>query len=217
VVAGLLLGLLISIKPNFFIWLMILLAAGNWRTPLAAVSLAAILGLIPVFLYGTQVYVHWLEAARVSPEILAMPGNSSIPGMLSRMEGLQLSIIIGIILLASILLAIRLKSKEANQISAGRVNELGISLSLLLSPISWVGYTILLLPAFLSRRDWSILRLTAAILLATPFTVILNLYPLTRFNFIFWGAYYTWALALSVMDNLDLPTRREINTAQAAS
>jgi hypothetical protein len=45
----------------------------------------------------------------------------------------------------------------------------------------------------------------------------LNLYPLTRLNFIFWGAYYSWALALSVVDGLNLPARRQGTKAQAAA
>lgn len=200
--AGILLGMLISIKPNFLIWLLIILASKNWKMSLTALATAGGISLVPLFVYGIGVYAQWLDAARVGPEIIAMPGNSSFAGFLSRIGLMKFSSILELALLTPILFVVYRKKASAKPFDGNALNELGLILSLLMSPISWAGYTILLLPVFLSRKVWSWAGTLSAAMLATPFTVILNMYTVSRFNFIFWGWFYGWALTLCLLDSI---------------
>ena len=51
------------------------------------------------------------------------------------------------------------------------VSGLGIVVTLLASPLAWVGYAVLLLPIFFSRR-WSLFLVVSAILLSVPSIIV---------------------------------------------
>jgi hypothetical protein len=148
-----------------------------------------------------DVYLQWFEATRVESNVLTMPGNSSLLGLTSRIGITQFGLILGLIFLGAG--AWKVFRADETQVNAEQVNSIGIFLSLLLSPISWVGYTILTLPFFLSRSRWSYPILIAAAILTLPFNFALHFYyDYGQFSFVFWGAWYGFALLICTIDIL---------------
>jgi hypothetical protein len=201
--AGIFLGLLISVKPNFLIWVLILFAANNWRMGLSAMVTLILTWSIPLVFWGPDVYVQWLDATGVSSKILAMPGNSSLPGFFSRVNLMSTGIVVSIILFAGTCFFI-IKHRETPLVFNNKktINSIGIIVSLLASPISWAGYTILLLPTLLSRGDWNGLTSVSAIILSIPFPFILLLYKYSELAAVISGFAYTLPLILCLANEL---------------
>lgn len=193
--AGLMIGLLIAIKPNFAIWSLFLLLAGNWVTFLATLATALLISFIPLILYGSRIYVQWLEASALSHETLIMPGNNSILGLTSRLGDASMGIGIAFSAILVIVLLVLLKRSEANDLAASEpTSALGILASILASPIAWTGYTILLLPIFFSLRRWSLAVWVSAAILAVPFAIVLQLHQSSFLNFVVFGWLYGWGI-----------------------
>src|SRR5688500_7700475 len=74
------------------------------------------------------------------------------------------------------------------------VSALGIIASILASPISWVGYTIFLLPIFFSLKKWTYPVMISAVILSIPFGFILKLWQTSFLNFVIFGWFYGWAI-----------------------
>jgi hypothetical protein len=195
-VAGILLGCFIAIKPNFILWVLLLIVAKQWKMSIAALITLLILSLIPICLYGPSVYLQWLEATRVEIPILAMPGNSSFVGLTSRLGYPQIGAFLAAFLVAFTAFVIWADRRRTSKPDINMINGLGIVLSLLASPISWVGYTIFLLPIFLSQAKWSKVLRLAAIILTFPFILSLQLYVISHLNYVIWGWLFGLAIAL---------------------
>jgi Glycosyltransferase family 87 len=187
--AGILIGCLVAIKPNFLIWPVFLLLGNYVPTALIAFATAGALSLLPLLIYSPQVYFQWLQAS-LNFSALSFPGNSSLVGLVSRFgspgwgEGLAL--------LITIIFAILIYFKRPNLLT---INASGLLISLLASPIAWVGYTITLLP-FLYAKHWRVPESLAALILVIPFPVVLTYFENSQFNYIFWGWLYGFALAI---------------------
>jgi hypothetical protein len=80
------------------------------------------------------------------------------------------------------------------------ISALGIIASLLASPISWTGYTILLLPIFFSLKKWTIPVIVAAAILTIPFQIVLQLFQSSFTNFVIFGWLYGWGILLLLGD-----------------
>ena len=195
--AGLMIGLLICIKPNFGIWALFLLAAGFYTSALVSILTALLVSLIPLLIYGMEVYFQWMDASAMNQETLIMPGNSSLPGLITRFAGIELGIVLSIIVVISLLILARGKGL-AEMDRAEKVSSLGILASLLASPISWTGYTILLLPVFFSLKNWTPLTIASAAILTVPFAIVLQLHQASFVHFVLFGWLYGWALLLLV-------------------
>lgn len=198
---GIFLGLLVSIKPNFFLWVLLLATQKNWKTVFTALIVMGFSAIVPLIRMSPEVYLQWIEATRVDSHVLIMPGNSSLFGLTSRMGIPLLGAILGLFLLGMTTLAV-FRNRDAHT-DPDLVNSTGIFLSLLISPISWVGYTILTLPFFLSKRVWDYPTIIAAAILTLPFNFSMHFYYYYgRLNFIFWGWWYGIALAICFSDML---------------
>ena len=206
--AGVMIGLVICIKPNFGIWALFLLAAGFYGSALVSLLTALLVSLIPLLLYGTQIYVQWLDASAMSRETLIMPGNSSLPGLITRFAGPEPGIVLGFVVVIA-LLVVTWRKRPAEMDRAERASSLGILASLLASPISWTGYTILLLPVFFSLRNWTALTIASAALLTVPFAIVLQLHQLSFVYFVLFGWLYGWALLLLTSDLVKQNRRAE--------
>src|SRR5688500_4124058 len=193
--AGLAIGLVVAIKPNFVIWPIFLLASGYYVTFLAAAVCGLIVSAIPIIFYGTKIYSQWLEASTLRIETLMMPGNNSIVGLTSRFQNMNLGIILSVVAVAALLI-VSTSKKSNNLESSERISALGILASLLASPISWTGYTILLLPVFFSRRKWTFPVIISAAILSIPFAIVLQLFQTSFINFVLFGWLYGWAILL---------------------
>ena len=195
IAAGIAVGLVIAIKPNFIIWAIFLLVSGYYLTFLAAAVSSLVISLIPILVYGTKIYAQWLEASALQPETIIMPGNNSILGLTTRFSSLSLGLAVSVIVVVALLILTRLKT-PTNMEQVEYVSALGILASLLASPISWTGYTILLLPIYFSLRKWTFLVIVSAAILAIPFQIVLQLFQSSFVNFVIWGWLYGWGLLL---------------------
>jgi hypothetical protein len=100
-----------------------------------------------------------------------------------------------------VILLILSKRKISNHMEKSEyVSALGIMASLLASPISWTGYTMLLLPIFFSLKKWTIPAIVSAAILAIPFAIVLQLFQTSFVNFVLFGWLYGWGLILLVGD-----------------
>lgn len=190
-VSGIFIGLTAAIKPNFALWILFLLASRNWRTGLMATFVFTFTNLIPLFMYGSEVYVQWLLASSLSPGVLGMPGNGSLMGLTSRLGNAEIGVAISLILSA-----VSLVWAWQKHPGLPKTHELGLVASLLSSPITWVGYTPLLLPIFLARKNWNLPLQIAAAILVVPFVFPLAYFDNSPIGFIVWGGWYGWGLLL---------------------
>jgi hypothetical protein len=197
-VAGVLLGILIAIKPNFIFWAFALWVAGYWSTFVAAGITALSISLLPVYVYGFRIYEQWFEALNVfTPNLLVFPGNNSLQGLTARFDSTQTGIVLGSLLSIAILFVIYKKKPPLSNI-----NSLAIITSLLISPIAWTGYTLLLLPSFMKLDKWKPDHWLGACIFAFPFYIVLGLFEKNFFNLIFFGWFYGWGLLILLFSEI---------------
>src|SRR5512133_1442863 len=104
ILAGICLGFLIAIKPNFIFWAILLWVAGNWKSFIAAGVTALSISIIPLFTHGIKIYQQWLEASALfTPNLLLCPGNNSFQGLTARFGQPNLGIVLSVILALVIL------------------------------------------------------------------------------------------------------------------
>ena len=192
--AGIAIGLVAAIKPNFIIWPLFLLVSGYYVTFLAAAVSSLFVSLVPLLFYGTQIYTQWLEASAIHPETIIMPGNNSILGLTTRFGNIPLGIIVSVVVIVTLLILSKMKTTSIEH--PEYVSAIGIIASLLASPISWTGYTILLLPIYFSMKKWTLPVIISAAILAIPFQIVLQLFQNSFVNFVFWGWLYGWGLII---------------------
>lgn len=195
ILAGIAIGLLMAIKPNFALWVLFLFVAGYYKTTITAVVTSLIISAMPIAIYGVKIYLQWLEASSTPRETLIMPGNNSILGLTARFGDFWVGVALSI-LLVFVLLALTKKLATKSMEKFEWISALGLIASLLASPISWTGYTILLLPIFFSLRQWTFpVKLSAAIL-SIPFGFVLQTFQTSLLNFVLFGWLYGWAILL---------------------
>ncbi len=199
--AGIAIGLVVAIKPNFVIWPIFLLASGYYITFLASAVSSLVVSLIPIIFYGPTIYFQWMEASTLRLETLIMPGNNSIVGLTARFQNLNIGIALSVIAVAALLIFSKLKTSN-NVEHSERISALGILASLLASPISWTGYTILLLPIFFSLKKWTFPVTISAAILSIPFAIVLQLFQTSFVNFVLFGWLYGWAILLLLLGSI---------------
>ena len=180
--AGVLIGLLVAIKPNFLVWPALLFLSGYWLPAGVAIATALLASVIPAILYGPAIYLDWYVVHHVyyTPERIGWPVNTSFIGLATRYDLPALGYVAAFLLLASLAVwAVKCRPDLRSVSSAALVA------SLLASPIAWVSYTVLLLPLFVRLR-WSPLLVAAAVLLAVPSWLVWSVPTL--------GLYYNLAL-----------------------
>ena len=187
--AGVLIGLLVAIKPSFAIWPALLLLAGYGMTALAALACAAAVSLVPLLAYGPRIYLQWL-AATAAYNGIAIPLNGSLAGMAAHM-GLPW---LGTVLAAALLLALALWARRCRP---GRLqlSGLAIAATLLASPLSWPGYSLFLLSVLWSR-SWRAPLRVAALLFVFPVWLVLRWCGNAHWQLLTLGWLYGWASLL---------------------
>jgi hypothetical protein len=187
--AGVLLGVAIAIKPNFALLPLLLFIAGEQRISLSSLGTAAGLSAVPLLLDGPSVYRQWLEASRAFAG-LEMPGNSSLLAISARAGVSELGYAASALLvIAMAAFAYRVRRSTERLFAAGLVG------ALLLGPISWSGYTLFVLPVLIARprQRW---ELAAAALLAVPVPFVLGIMPLNVLSEVLIGPLYGWGLLI---------------------
>ena len=193
VLAGIAIGIVIAWKPNFLIWSLFLIVGGYYAAALISIITSLVISLLPVFMYGLNIYNQWLDASALSIRTLTMPGNNSVLGLTARFESITLGLFVSAIVILALLILARRKSPE-EMTKAEYISGLGIIASLLASPIAWTGYTILLLPIFFSLRKWTLPVAISAVLLAIPFQIVLQFFQTSFVAYVLFGWLYGWAI-----------------------
>jgi hypothetical protein len=200
VAAGMLIGLLIAIKPQFAIWAFFLFFTKQRTTSIISAITSVAISLIPFLVFGTEVYVQWVQAVTEYNGIL-LPGNTSLQSFFAHLGIPGIGITLSTILL--LLIPVHIIIKKTGVMQASALSLVCISL---ISPYSWCGYTLFLLPVFFDQSTWSWKKQTAAGLLATPFLVILAFFTKATIYFVLFGWAYGWAVVLLLLDELSRST-----------
>jgi hypothetical protein len=134
---------------------------------------------------------------------LLIAGNSSLQSLTARFGSSTPGTVLSVLLVG-----VGLYFAYHNKYSLNKINALGIVGSLLISPFSWAGYTILTLPIFFSRSQWNWQYKLSAAMLSFPYLVILYFFQKSFFNSVLFGWLYGWGLLLILVE-LVIPKDRE--------
>ena len=161
VLAGVLIGVTVAVKPNFVLWPLLLLLAGHGRPALWAGITALLISAIPFVVEGPSIYAQWLDAARHYSRG-ALAANGSLVGTAARLgfepAGYALA---GALTLAGAVYAQRMRP------GVKEVSALALIVTLLAGPLTWLGYTLFALPVLMSRR-WRGWELAVGTTLVVP-------------------------------------------------
>src|SRR5215510_3233402 len=193
--AGVMLGCILALKFNFAFWLILLGVRGYRTIVIGAITTFIILSTIPMLIFDFQIYQQWLTALFNYPAIgLLIAGNSSLESLTARLGSILLGTALSLLFAGgSLYLTYR------NAYSLSKINTLGIVGSLLILPFSWVGYTILTLPIFFSKQNWSWHFKLSAIILAIPHILVLYFFQKSLIHSILFGWLYGWGLLFIVV------------------
>lgn len=190
--AGILIGLLIAMKPNFLVWPALLFLAGYWRPSLTAVGTAAFISAIPLVLDGPEVYRQWFELIASDKERAFFLTNASLAGFAAR-AGIPILGIVASLALLGVLAAWAFWRKPDAQMASA----FGLVASLLASPLGWIHYTLFLLPVFLTYWHKPAMRIVALLLLV-PVPFVIEQFTKPAWVQLTVGSVYGWALVLSL-------------------
>lgn len=163
--AGLLIGVMVAIKPNFAVWPALLLLGGYYRAALAVGLAAGALSLLPLLAYGPPVFGQWLAMVAQGEYRPLHPTNGSLVALGTRLGSPAL----GLGAAAGLLAVAALVAWRARP-SSTALSRLALAAAVLASPISWPGYAVFAWPALLTRR-WDRPQRLAGLLLMLPLPV----------------------------------------------
>ncbi|MGK9055402.1 glycosyltransferase family 87 protein [Neorhizobium petrolearium] len=188
VLAGIMIGLLVSMKPNFLVWPVLLFLAGYRLPSLVAAATGALVALIPLAAFGPQIYFDWLRLVASDGDRAIFLTNASFSGLAAR-AGIPLlgTIVSGVLLLGLAVWACRERP------SIIEISSFGLLAALLASPLGWIQYTLFLLPVLLHYRQnvWAFLP---ALLLTIPVPFVLTYFGASAVVQLTAGSIYGWAL-----------------------
>ncbi|MGN7292558.1 glycosyltransferase family 87 protein [Rhizobium sp. SAFR-030] len=193
VLAGIMIGLLVSMKPNFLVWPVLLFLSGYRLPSLVTVATAAVIALIPLAVFGPQIYLDWLRLVASDGDRAVFLTNASFSGLAAR-AGLPVlgSVAGGLLLLGLAIWAFRRRPTIIE------VGSFGLLAALLASPLGWIQYTLFLLPILLHYRSqpWAFV---AALLLTIPVPFVLSQFGASTVAQLTTGSVHGWALVLMLV------------------
>ncbi|MFC5485122.1 glycosyltransferase family 87 protein [Microvirga aerilata] len=188
--AGILIGIIVAMKPNFLVWPALLFLSGYYRPVVAAGLTAGIISAIPLLVYGPEIYRQWFELVASDRERAFFLTNGSFAGLSARAGVPLLGLILSLALLAGLALwAFRLRP---NVLAA---SALALVAALLASPLGWIHYTLFLLPVFLVHWHRPVMRIVA-LLLIIPVPFVIDQFTKATWIQLTIGSVYGWALVL---------------------
>lgn len=188
--AGVLIGLVIAMKPNFLVWPVLLFLSGFYRPAIVAGVTAGLISAVPLFVFGAGIYVQWITLVLGDGDRAFFLTNASFSGLAARMGVPVLGSIAGMVLLLGLA-----ASAFRRRPDVMRVSGLALLASVLASPLGWIHYTLFLLPVLLHhwRRPsiWAV-----AALLTIPVPLVLGFFGASALVQSTVGSVYGWALVL---------------------
>ena len=186
--AGVLIGLVIALKPNFALWPAALLLAGHGRVPLVAFLSAAALSILPLVTHGLTIYRQLAAVILEEESRTAFLTNASLPGFAARLGVPTL----GVVCAAGVVALVAWWSVRRRPAPL-EASALGIAAGIAASPIAWVHYTLFLLPVFF-RWHRSPAFSPAAMMLVVPVAVVLRYLDTPLWQQATIGSVYNWAV-----------------------
>jgi alpha-1,2-mannosyltransferase len=187
--AGVALGTIAAIKPQFAIIPALLLLAGQWRAGASGLGTAALISCVPLVLEGPGVYRSWLDATPPITPANTLAGNSSLLAVFGRLELDTLGLLLTLVMVAAVALFV-LWRKPPRLFVVG----LGMVAALLAGPITWPGYTLLLLP-LLFVAPWERL-VPALVFLLVPYATVVDMVDANRAAAFAFGSVYAFGILL---------------------
>ena len=167
--AGILIGILVALKPNFALWLGLLVVAGYATVAVWASLVALALCAFPILLYGPAIYVQWFEAIRIGDTVDMRIVSSvfSLGAIVGRPDWANA---IGVAMSVAIVVGLAIWTIRYKP-TVAEISAVAIVAALIIGPITWHGYGLLVLPILLARRrSWT---LTAALALSFfPYNIL---------------------------------------------
>ncbi len=189
VAAGIFIGMLCAVKPNFLVWPGLLIVGRSKKTGFTAFATTVVLSAIPLITQGPAIYRQWLLACRRFNGY-ELPGNASLLAFFSRAGVPASGLVLTVLMLMAVTVWIFLAKPDALYVS-----EIGILASLFAGPISWLGYTILLIPVLYGKSMDAWTRI-GCVLLCIPLWVILPGALTPRMTYVLFWAPNLYALLL---------------------
>ncbi len=188
--AGILMGIIVAVKPNFAVWPALLFLSGRFQPALISVGTALIISAIPAIVIGPEVYRQWFEMLAADNGRAFFLTNASISGLAARADISMIGTAASLFLLGGAALWALFRRPSLPVTST-----MALLLSVLASPIGWVNYTLFLLPVFCWKWSSPIIRIVMAFLvIPTPF--VLRELSNPGFRTLTRGSLYNWALLL---------------------
>ncbi|WP_201859670.1 glycosyltransferase family 87 protein [Microvirga soli] len=191
--AGLLIGIIVAMKPNFLVWPVLLLLSGQHRSALAAFVTAGAISLIPLVIYGPDVYRQWFELVAADGGRALFLTNGSFAGLAARAGIPSFGLVIGILLLLGLAVWALWRRPDVLTVSA-----MALLASILASPLGWIHYTLFLLPVVVMHWNRLAMRVVA-LLLIIPVPFIIDQLGKPAWLQLTIGSVYGWALVLCLV------------------
>jgi hypothetical protein len=144
--AGVALGLLIAAKPNYALWVLLLVFCGRWKASAMAAGVAAVLCALPLVLQGPGIYGEWMRAVAGDPHWF-FPNEVSLIGLATRLGHARVGEACAVVLLIAAF-AIVVWKRPSLRVTSG----VALSVGMLASPLAWYQYAMLLAGPLLARR-----------------------------------------------------------------
>jgi hypothetical protein len=189
IVAGVLLGVLVAIKPNFALCGIALFAAGYYRIAVIAAIVSITFTLLPALLYGPQIYQDWLTALSLDLHGELFPNEISLNGYLNRAGAGVLSLPI-VVLVMVVGLRTVWRSTPSPTLTAG----VGLWLGVACSPLAWIYYFVVLMPTLVGW-PWTWRMILAAALMFVP-PSLGHAWMGEEVPTVFWGTVYLLPMLL---------------------
>jgi hypothetical protein len=190
VVAGICMGLLISIKPQFVFWPIFLLMLRQTTAFIISAITGLLISIVPIVLDGVAVYKQWIDAT-LEYNGLLLPGNMSVQALLAHLGLETLNPWASLVVPGCLLYWVWINKPPIIKTSL-----MALLAMLLVSPYSWSGYSLFLLPHFFSTRVWNWKTTAAACLLCFPFAFVLEYFASGPLPYILSGWIYGWAIVI---------------------
>lgn len=188
--AGLLIGIVVAMKPNFLVWPVLLFLSGHHRSAIAAFVTAGAISLIPLVIYGPEVYRQWLELVAADGSRALFLTNGSFAGLAARAGIPSFGLVLGLLLLAGLAVWALWRRPDVLTVSA-----MALLASILASPLGWIHYTLFLLPVIVRHWHQPAMRIVA-LLLIIPVPFIIDQLGKPAWIQLTTGSVYGWALVL---------------------
>jgi alpha-1,2-mannosyltransferase len=159
--AGICIGLIVAIKPNFVLWPLLLLVAGYPAVAASALVTAAAFSLVPLIIDGVGIYEQWLDAAWAFEGFSR--GNAALRSLNAALDVPRAVIYVA----SGLVVAAAAYVVYWRRPDALATSSLAIVTTLLVGPASWPGYILFLWPMLLARH-WAWLLCVAMLMFLEP-------------------------------------------------